>query len=71
MKRYTTFIAALLVIAQLAACGETAGDQTETTTANDTEPVTTDVFEGIGGKTYDGRQFNFLIRETRNRRLFH
>ena len=64
MKRYTTFIAALLVIAQLAACGETAGDQTVTTTADDTEPVTTDVFEGIGGKTYDGREFNFLIRET-------
>lgn len=64
MKRYTTFVAALLVIAQLAACGETAGDQTETTTTDDTEPVTTDVFEGIGGKTYDGRQFNFLIRET-------
>ena len=63
MKKAITLTAALLIFAQLVACGESTLTPAETTTG-DTEPVTTDVFNGIGDKKYDGREFNFLIRET-------
>ena len=63
MKKAITLTAALLIFAQLVACGESTLTPAETTTG-DTEPVTTDVFDGIGDKKYDGREFNFLIRET-------
>ena len=64
MKKAITLTAALLIFAQLVACGESTLTPAETTTV-DTEPVTTDVFDGIGDKKYDGREFNFLIREPR------
>ena len=48
MKKAITLTAALLIFAQLVACGESTLTPAETTTG-DTEPVTTDVFDGIGG----------------------
>ena len=65
MKKSTALLAALLVMAQLAACGSqpseapvTTGD---TSVAEDTKA---NVFDGLPQKTYGGREFNFLIRET-------
>lgn len=62
MRKFTTLIAAILVAAQLTACGETRQEPVETTSA-ETDPVTTNIFEGLDGIKYDGREFNFLIRE--------
>ena len=66
MKKYTAFIAALLAVSQLAACGGKTGDKTPEGTSATTDGVTTaeDVFQGLEKKTFNGREFNFLIRET-------
>ena len=66
MKKYTAFIAALLAVSQLAACGGKTGGETPEGTSASTDGVTTaeDVFQGLEKKTFNGREFNFLIRET-------
>ena len=63
MRKFTMLIAVILAAAQLTACGAKQQEQTETT-LSDTEPAATDIFDGLGDKKYDGREFNFLIRET-------
>ena len=63
MRKFTMLIAVILAVAQLTACGAKQQEQTETI-PSDTEPAVTDIFDGLGDKKYDGREFNFLIRET-------
>ena len=65
MKKSTAFLAALLAALQLSACGGSSQGGTDTTdTTSGTADTTADVFDGLANNTYDGREFNFLIRET-------
>ena len=50
---------------QLSACGGSSQGGTDTAdTPSGTADTTADVFDGLANNTYDGREFNFLIRET-------
>ena len=65
MKKSTAFLAALLAALQLSACGGSSQGGTDTAdTTSGTADTTADVFDGLANNTYDGRAFNFLIRET-------
>lgn len=66
MKKSTALLAALLAMSQLAACGGQPSEAHDTTTSDTsaTESTKADVFDGLPQKTYGGREFNFLIRET-------
>ena len=66
MKRKLAVIIALLLLLQTAAsCGDKPND-TPVTDGNTTEAEETeaDVFDGLAEKTFGGKDFNFLIRET-------
>ena len=67
MKRRLSIIFALLLLLQTAAsCGDSKPNDTPATDGGTTEVEETsaDVFDGLADKTFDGREFNFLIRES-------
>ena len=65
-RRLSIFFALLLLLQTAASCGDSQPNDTPVTDGGTTEAETTsaDVFAGLADKTYNGREFNFLIRET-------
>lgn len=65
-RRLSIFFALLLLLQTAASCGDSQPNDTPVTDGGTTEAETTsaDVFAGLADKTFDGREFNFLIRET-------
>lgn len=67
MKRYQAAMALLLTALMTAAsCQSTAESVTTTADMQSSTPTTeeADVFAGLPDTTFDGREFNFLVRET-------
>ncbi|MGN1127978.1 MAG: hypothetical protein ACI4T6_03380, partial [Candidatus Flemingiibacterium sp.] len=64
-KRLLSTILLCAVVLSQAACGDKPNDTSVTdgctTTAGESKA---DVFAGLADKTFDGKEFNFLIRET-------